>query len=285
MKKTLLVLTVLALAVPAMAAVSIDVNDLGGGVAAIEYTADANMSAFGLKVSVDAGTITAVSPNKVGESNSTAKGFGIFLGTIDINSTTGLVDNYGSPVAPNSDPGAGGTGLDTNTVVIELGALYEDGNQPPLSGTLCQVTVSECCKMTVTVEPTRCGETGGGQDAGAVQEDGTPVVPTLTGATAIDIDYNCGCACLGNISGDNYVTTVDLGMLYSKLGQYGATWTGAPEDKYKIPEGHALFDICGDMNLDHYITTVDLGMLYSKLGQYGATWTGAPEDKYKIPCP
>jgi hypothetical protein len=239
MKKSLLVLTVLALAVPAMAAVSIDVNDLGGGVAAIQYTADVNMSAFGLKVSVDAGTITAVSPNQVGESNSTSKGFGIFLGTIDINDTTGEVDNYGSPVAPNSDPGASGTGLDTNTVVIELGALYEDGNQPPLTGTLCQVTVSECCKMTVTVEPTRCGETAGQEDAGAVQEDGTAVVPTLTGATAIDIDYNCGPACyscpywsIGDYNGDGWVNGDDLLGIANNFGavvdtDYERCWDGS----------------------------------------------------------
>jgi hypothetical protein len=275
MKKTLLVLTVLALAVPAMAAVSIDVNDLGGGVAAIQYTADVNMSAFGLKVSVDAGTITAVSPNKVGESNSTAKGFGIFLGTIDINSTTGAVDNYGSPVAPNSDPGASGTGLDTNTVVIELGALYEDGNQPPLSGTLCQITVSETCKMTVTVEPTRCGETGGGQDAGAVQEDGTAVVPTLTGATAIDIVL--GCSCWGDIAGDaspdpdNVVSTSDLSKLVTYLYGLGSPYSISP-----VPAGYECMDIAGDSSPDpdNVLSTSDLSKLVTYLYGLGSPYTG-----------
>jgi hypothetical protein len=240
-----------------MAAVSIDVNDLGGGVAAIQYTADANMSAFGLRVSVDAGTITAVSPNHVGESNSTAKGFGIFLGTIDINSTTGAVDNYGTPVAPNSpDTGTAGTGLDTNTVVIELGALYEDGNAPPLGGTLCQVTVSQTCKMTVTVDATRCGQTSGAQDAGAVQEDGTPVVPTLTGATAIDIVV--GCPCLGDVDGNGFVNRNDIGAL--------VTWIGA---NCSMPawSKSGMGGSCMDIDGNTFVNRTDIGSL--------VTWIGA----------
>jgi hypothetical protein len=271
MKKTLLVLAVLAFVAPAMAGVSIDVNDLGGGVAAIQYTTDANVSAFGLKVTVDAGTIEAVSPNKVGESNSTSKGYGIFLGTIDINSTTGDVDNYGSPVAPNNpDKGTAGTGLDTNTVILELGALYEDGNQPAWSGTLCQITVSECCKMTVVVDPyPRCGQTAGAQDAGAVLEDGTPVVPTLTGATAVDIDYNCGCDCVGDVDGNTFVNRNDIGSL--------VTWIGANTSPPAYSIGGMTGD-CKDIDGNGFVNRNDIGSL--------VTWIGANTSMpaYSVAC-
>jgi hypothetical protein len=159
MKKTVIVLLALIFAAPAMADdVVFDINDVGCGIIAIDYNATAapnDVSAFALKVSVDAGKILAVTDYHVGESNSTAKGYGIFPCNIDINESTGNVDAYGSPVAPNTATGAAGTGIDTNSVILELGALYEDGNAPPRTGTLCKVEVSEVCTMTVAADATR----------------------------------------------------------------------------------------------------------------------------------
>ena len=229
MKKTLLMLTILALAVPTMAAVTIDINDLGDGWVAIEYTTDSNVSAFGLKVTVDgANTITDLNSTSyhIGESNSTAKGYGIFLGKILIDGG-GNVTSYGDPIAPSTDPGANGTGLDTNTVILELGALYEDGNQPPLTGTLCVLRVSGCTTMSVVGEATRCGEVGG-NPAGAVLESGTSV--TVTGDTDEPIDYLCANPCttcpywsIGDYQGDGWVNGDDLVWIANNFGELVVT--------------------------------------------------------------
>jgi hypothetical protein len=238
MKKTLLMLTVLMLAVPAMAAVSIDVNDLGNGWAAIEYTADSNVSAFGLTVTVDSNaTIDDVNNYHVGESTSSTKGYGIFLGTIVIDGN-GDVTSYGTPIAPNTDPGASGTGLGTSTVILELGALYEDGNQPPLSGKLCELKVSGCCKMSVAGEATRCGEVSM-VAAGAVLEGGsTAVVIDDTNCTDVQIDYNCGPACwacplwpLGDIDGNGWIAAADAVPIGNNYGSPASAYPCADLDK------------------------------------------------------
>lgn len=159
MKKTVIVLLALVFVAPAMAVdVVFDINDLGSGIVAIEYDATASpneISAFALKVSVDAGTIEAISNYHIGESNTVGKGYGIFPSNININQTTGVVNSYGNPIAPNTATDAAGTGLDTNSVILELGALYEDGNQPSRTGELCRLTVSGDCNMTITANATR----------------------------------------------------------------------------------------------------------------------------------
>jgi hypothetical protein len=273
MKKTLLMLTVLLLAAPAMAYVSIDVNDLGNGWAAIEYSADTNVSAFGLKVTVSgANTITDINNYHVGESNST-KGYGIFLGTIVIDGN-GDVTTYGNPIAPNSDPGATGTGLDTNTVILELGALYEDGNQPPLSGKLCELKVSGCCTMSVEGEATRCGEVGM-DAAGAVLEGGaTSVVIDDTNCTDVQIDYSCSpcgtCAtCKGDMNGDCWIMLPDMYMLINLISAAGPP--------YQIPSTDPSYNDCGDMNGDTWIMLPDMYMLINQISAAGPP--------YQIPCP
>lgn len=144
MKKTVIVLLALIFTAPVMAAnTSIDINDLGDGWIAIDYNTvyGPNISAFALKVSVDnSATIFDVCDYYVGEStNPTTGGYGIFPSTIVI--VDGNVTDYNVPIAPNTATGATGTGLDTNSVILELGALYEDGNAPPKTGRLCVIGV------------------------------------------------------------------------------------------------------------------------------------------------
>ena len=157
MRKTLLVITVLFVAAQAYAGtVTMSVVDEGGGWAAIRYSADANVSGFGLKVTADSGAIfTDINDYNVGECTATVQGYGIFPGTIDINEDTGLVDNNGTPIAPNSAPGANDTGLDTNTLILEMGALYVEPNWPAQNGTLILVEVNEDCNVCVEGEPFR----------------------------------------------------------------------------------------------------------------------------------
>ena len=118
MKKIVLAMAVLALAVPAWAGVTITATDEGGGVVAISYTSDANVSAFGLDITVSDGNIIAISDYNVGESNSVSKGYGIFPGGIVI--VGGSVTDYNTPVADVNAPGALG-GLGTSGITIEMG--------------------------------------------------------------------------------------------------------------------------------------------------------------------
>ena len=149
MRKLVLVLAILLLAMPAMAVdVTIDKSISG---TSVDITYSGTLArAYALEITVDNGqTITGVTPAFVGE----GAGYGIFMGTIAIDGT-GTVTDDGTPVAPNDAPDAAGTGIGTNKVILEMGSLY-DVNGPATSGTLCTVTVSGNCNMTVAVNTTR----------------------------------------------------------------------------------------------------------------------------------
>jgi hypothetical protein len=150
----------------------------GSGWAEIRYSADANISAFALDVTVSAGTITQIGNYFIGECNDTLKGYGIFLGTIDI-LDTGEVNDWGTPIGQVADlPGDTKPGLGNNGVTVEMGALYTTGKRPSRTGTLCRLKCSSSCNMTVA------GNVGRGK---VVQENGTQATLVLTGATNIPI--------------------------------------------------------------------------------------------------
>ena len=180
MKKTFFALLVLMLAGQVMAAnVVITVVDDGNGIASLKYNSDVKVRAFALLVDVNGANIVDVNQYFEGDCNTTSKGFGIFLDTIngvDINDA-GVVQEWGSPVADDNSPGAAGTGIGTDKVVLGMGALYEDGNEPALSGTLCKFRVDGMCSVCVTEEETYRG--------GVVLEDGNGTTPNLTGACGI----------------------------------------------------------------------------------------------------
>ena len=164
MRKMLLVSIVLLVAAQAFAGtVTMSVSKKAGTGserwASIGYSADANVSGFGLKIyTADPNAkakFKAIADYNVGECNAVKQGYGIFPGGIDINENTGVVNDWNTPIAPSWDPCAAGTGLDTNTIIAELGALYVEGNQPPLSGTLFSVKVDGDCNVCVTGEPLR----------------------------------------------------------------------------------------------------------------------------------
>lgn len=181
MKKTIFVLLVLLLAGPVMAAnVVITVVDEGNGIASLKYTSDANVRAFALLVDVNGANIVDVNQYFEGDCNATSKGFGIFMDTlngIDINDA-GVVQEWGSPVADACALGPAGHGIGTDKVVLGMGALYEDGNQPSRTNvTLCKFKVDGMCSVCVTEEETYRG--------GVVLEDGNGTSPNLTGACGI----------------------------------------------------------------------------------------------------
>ena len=203
MRRMILVLTVLAFAGPVMAGVTITaVNEGIGitgdpniGVVRIDYTSDASVSAFALEIELDSGaTVNDVNDYfPYGECNSTNKGFGIFLDQtngIVINSS-GVVLDVGIPIVASSSPNGVGTGRGKSRVILEMGALYEDGNQPPLSGTLCKIRYNSCndCNLTVSSNARR---------GNVVLENATEAstnLPYVLGPLADTNEANCPAPC------------------------------------------------------------------------------------------
>lgn len=217
LKSLVVLITVLAMALPSMAAVTLT-GSASGQTVTVGYSYDGTGQrprAFGLVLTSAGGTITSVTPVKTGESTAAAAGYGIFPGTISI-ATDGTVSSYGTPVEPTALPG-GPSQLGTNRVVVALGSLYKgDANKPGNNANLFSVVVGTgTTSLTITPETTsRKGVVG--EDATqitvdplTIQVQNIPDVPTgfaasdgtsatqnsLTwaasaGATGYDIKYN-----------------------------------------------------------------------------------------------
>lgn len=163
MRNILSIALVLALAASAFGAtVYITIVDEGDCWARIDYNSpDADVSAFGLDITVTGANIVDINEAYIfryGACDGTNKGYGIFPGSfrdhiVDPCNPNWNDANY-TPIADSADKGALG-GLGTAGVTIEMGALYEDGNEPPRAGTLCGFKVSQNCTMSVTGNATR----------------------------------------------------------------------------------------------------------------------------------
>lgn len=163
MKKILFVLVALLFAAPVFADVDITVVQDGDNdcVAIISFdaTSEPNLvRAFSLDIQADNDAnivdVTLLSDDYI-----------IHPGTIVID-TEGTVQDYGSPVAPQSDlPSDTKPGLDSNGVTIEMGSLYAPvgiptPNTPAPSGPLVSVTVDKECTLTITANVSRAGPSG-----------------------------------------------------------------------------------------------------------------------------
>lgn len=226
MKKLILVLAMLV-ASPVFAALDVNLVLVDSDTVAVVYTGadSANLPrAFALTVTIDGtGTFTAINGYKTGESTSANPGFGIFPAGIQINSA-GTVDDYGSPLADTADPGAAGTGLGTNTVILELGSLYSgSANAPLTAGTLCTLDFNKgtATQISLATESTYRGgivlENGtqltdtavitlATPPAPATNGTPTPNVTTATGALNTDLAWTAGA---GATSYDVYFGTVN----------------------------------------------------------------------------
>jgi len=155
MKKLLVLLMVLGIVAPSMAAVTL--TGTGSGLTAtigVTWTNGTRPRAFGLTLDTqNAGvTIDTVGGFKTGVSTSSSRGYGIFPGSIVIDGS-GNVTNPGTPVEPNTLPGGGKLG--THRVIVALGSLYSptgDANAPTSGTQLFTVTVSGNCTLRITPE-------------------------------------------------------------------------------------------------------------------------------------
>jgi len=258
MKKIMLVLAVLAMASSAFAGVTITAVDEGSGVVAIQYTADSEVRAFALDISVDSGaTISAISDYNVGECTASVQGYGIFMGSIDVNATTGDVNDYGTPVASGKDALGG---LGTSGITIELGSLYVDANAPANSGTLCKITVDANGAADVNVALAEEDTSRGG----VVMKDASGITAALNGVT-LHFSYGPPCwACplwaMGDLNGDGFVNANDVVPIINSFGTGDGTIPCAV-----APEA--------DVNKDGYINASDVVPI---INNFGATGTACP---------
>jgi hypothetical protein len=133
-------------------------------------TVPGKIRAFGLNVTTDKGVI-----NDADKFNTH---YWVYPGQIDINATTGVVDDNGVPICDPCDLPGGTTlpGLGTNGVSIEMGSLYVGGpNAPPNSGTLLSIYINSPgdCNVIPAGNVARAGTPG------VVMEDPDQVVSVL----------------------------------------------------------------------------------------------------------
>ncbi len=257
MKKLIGLLTVILLAAPAMAGVTITC-EVNGNDITVRYNSTGEperVRIFTLDIVVDNGaTITAVS--------NISADYYVHPGSIAVDPQTGEVTNYGSPVAdqsvyPNDTLG----GIGTSGMTIEMGSLHAESDvlhpaPPPDEGYLLTFTVSGPCCATITENTIR---------GGVVLEDPTvasnPVFPNQTQCCVPG-----GCPCLGDMTGDGWISPTDLSDLISKLLPYKSSsyWVLASAGP------------CGDMNQDGWLSPTDISAIISTLIPYKTNYHWVP---------
>jgi len=250
MKRIIMVLTVLLLTAPAFAAVVVEVANVDANTYNIEYSGDLPR-AFALKVTATDGNIVDVNNYFEGE----GAGYGIFMGSIDINDITGEPDLWGSPIVDGTKyADAAGTGLDTNTVILEMGALYTAGNGPTGPDVLCTVTVSSgTTKLCVESDSTR----------GHVVFDGNPPTSQQVAEVCGEPGPSCPAgSCDGNLTGDTMVNINDVMKLVNYLNDFGGPFRF-------VPNTSDDYDPCLNLNGDTMININDIMKLVNYINDYG----------------
>ncbi len=257
MKKLILVLAILAIAAPAFAAVDVNLvkvataNDVN-----IVYRNGEGAQlprAFALVITTDSNAVIwDVNASKVGESNSTKKGYGIFPAKIVIDSC-GVVSNWGSPIADANDPLPSGADqiLPSQKLVLEFGSLYPaaDHNQAPdPCGTIARLRIN-CVGSTGEVNIVMTDEAA--IRGGVVLENGTPVIVSKTLKYACSGGGPITCwdatACPGQSVGDATCSgKVDAADLL-KLKQ---SWLKS--------KGQTGYNCCADFNHSTKVDAADL---------------------------
>jgi hypothetical protein len=281
MKKVLLVVLAIAIATPAMAAVTLTGTSTGL-TATVGYSWDGTGKlprAFGLTVTATGGKIASVQGYKTdGASTAASKGFGIFPKGIVIDAG-GNATAYGSPVEPNSLPGGGAADGSSYHCIVALGSLYAasaPGDAPAASGTLFTVTCATgATQVVITPETTyRGGVVGEDANGITVAAKTIAVGAVLEAIKSTAPEYatwvawgkpNCWAykkQCNGDITGTSAlgkpVSTADLNILKPAFGASDSALA-------LVTNG-----ICADLNhaaaLGKRVSTADLNVLKTYFG-------------------
>jgi hypothetical protein len=250
MKKLILVLAILV-AVPAFAALDVNLVKVGSQVQ-IRYTgADPCNLPRGLALAIEVNStadVCGISGYKVGESNSTSRGFGIYPARITFPLDTNLPpSDWGNPLALDGDPGAGDQTLPSKNLVLEFGSLYapvhDSVNSPAVDGTLCTLSV-ECNSapsftMKMTDEDIYRG--------GVVLENGTTVDVNKT------LVYTCAAPIPGKATNPDPANDV-TGVVPSKVLGWAA---GTDANSHRVYFGRVNPPISFKVELPLATTTYD----------------------------
>jgi hypothetical protein len=250
MKRVALVLLVLALTVPAMAAVNITISKGAGADAnkvTIGYnvTASEEVRAFALNIAVTKKAFVVGTPAPVGDPNFID--YWVYPGSITFTVADGntVVDNYGTPVA-EQDPNGG---------VLEMASLYAGADpnhpvKPADSNTLCSFRV-KCAGSGLG--PTTVTLSLNTKRGGVVLKDPN-VIPTVNLPAAFVVCCNYPACwdfltqCHGSTDGAGKVSTGDFGALK-------ASWNQSI--------GSATYNPCADVDRSGKVGTADFGILKS----------------------
>ncbi len=269
MKKIVFVLVVLLLAVPAWATtVTITAEQVGTtDQVEIKYSADVNLPrAFGLDITVTDGNIVACTPAMTGECTVSVRGFGIFPGTIQID-LDGNVTDDGTPVAPSDDLGALG-GVGTNGITIEMGSLCVAGNEPPLSGVLCTIVVTESCTVNIAGNAARCGK--GSEPRGVVMENPDEVVISIYIPGVVVISPP---VCVGDVDGNGAVNRADI------IALIGYLLDNASPPFWTVPSANPAYSAAADVDGNGAVNRADI------IALIGYLLDNASPPFWTVPCP
>jgi len=215
MKKLVLAL-VLAMAVPAMAAVNFSAADAGGGVLAISYdTTDGDLPrGIALKVEVTDGVVQIAGAADAAASAIEA-GFNTFIDYAYSNPVDFAIGD-GHPYAKVGEPGA--LEADAAAAVITMGVLDEDGDEtkgeagPASAAPLVNVLLGGAPGTTVSV--TISADTMRGPDSGVV---GSILASNLP--ITIDVQIPGGGGCVDTLSQAGYENQLAAYNAYIAAGK------------------------------------------------------------------
>ncbi len=141
MKKIIVALVVLAIAIPAFGT-SFTITQISGSEVRISYDASGEgqpVRGFGLDVTVDS--------NEIVDYSNTSAEYYIFPGSVQVDAA-GNISSYGSPIGNDSDHPDTQEGLDSSGVTLEMASLYET-TPPATTGDLLDLQVDGDCNISM----------------------------------------------------------------------------------------------------------------------------------------
>jgi hypothetical protein len=244
MKKIILVMALLMLAGPALAAVTITADCNGFGEpnqCVVRYVATGNdVRAFALDITISDGNIVSVDDEDLN--------YYVNPGSVSVDGDT----ITGDLVCDAGEYAGTKAGLNTGEITTEQGSLYVgDANSPGgtgagSSGVLFSFKVDTSCTVDIELNTIRGGVVMEDPDEDPVLTivDGCALVAPPTGPAC----WACPFWALGDINGDGYVTAGDVGPIINYFGQ---TTSAYP---------------CADLNQDGFITAGDVGPIINNFG-------------------
>jgi len=284
MKKMIVVLAVLLMAVPAMAAVTITATQVGETnevVVGYSLTGADLIRSFALDITVDNGAaITKIDKYfDKGECATGSTGYGICMGSMVFNADSS-VKSYGTPYCDPSIYATGTTqpGFGTAGITVEMASLYQyvtPSIAPGITGTLLSVYVNKLpCKLTINPNATRSGIV---LESGASSQDSTsPVQTNMPKILQLNAPV-IGCTCYGDLTGDSMVRLDDATAIVGLLNSYGTP----VNKKLTILSTDAHYSLCADTTGDGMIRLDDATTIVGWLNSYGTVIS----KKVTIPCP